>query len=442
MVMDFAFVLLAMISFGAVDGHLGASFASSATRALSLAAWTSVACNMVGLYEPTGSRALQWRVPRALVAALLMLPVTFAICWLLPGNVSESPVLLYVATATVLGVIAHRSVASQASSNARLQRRILILGTGDVARQVSESVRATDPRAIIVGYVPSPNEGEVAVPASQVLPAGGSLVAVAKRARVSEVIVALAERRCGSMSLRDLLDCKVSGIRVSDLSTHFEKQLGQIRLEYVNAGWLVFGEGFNQGIRRTVIKRVFDIVSALALIALTAPLMLITMVLIALDSRGPIFYRQERVGLNGKPFNVVKFRSMRTDAERDGPRWAGASDDRVTRVGRVIRKLRIDELPQLFNVLKGEMSLVGPRPERPVFVDPLTRDIPFYAVRHSIKPGVTGWAQVRYQYGSTVDDAKQKLQYDLFYVKNHTLFLDLLILFETVTVVLTGKGAR
>jgi exopolysaccharide biosynthesis polyprenyl glycosylphosphotransferase len=171
--------------------------------------------------------------------------------------------------------------------------------------------------------------------------------------------------------------------------------------------------------------------------------MLITALLIKAESKGPVFYRQERVGLNGSTFMVTKFRSMRTDAEKDGrPQWAQANDSRVTRVGGVIRRVRIDELPQLFNVLKGEMSLVGPRPERPFFVQELTQQIPFYAVRHSVKPGVTGWAQVRYHYGATVEDSQEKLQYDLYYVKNHTLFLDLVVLMETVGVVLTGKGAR
>src|SRR5690606_9419332 len=194
---------------------------------------------------------------------------------------------------------------------------------------------------------------------------------------------------------------------------------------------------------RTAVKRVFDIVTALILLVVSLPIMLLTMLLVSLESKGPVFYSQERVGFNGRTFRVVKFRSMRSDAEVDGkPRWPQAGDDRITRVGRVIRKLRIDELPQLFNVLKGEMSLVGPRPERPFFVDQLVKDIPYYAVRHSVKPGLTGWAQVRYHYGSTVEDSQQKLQYDLYYVKNHTLFLDLLILFETVAVVLTGKGAH
>jgi exopolysaccharide biosynthesis polyprenyl glycosylphosphotransferase len=192
-----------------------------------------------------------------------------------------------------------------------------------------------------------------------------------------------------------------------------------------------------------VVKRFFDILFASILVLLALPLMLVTGILILLESGGPVLYLQERVGLNGRLFSVIKFRSMRTDAEKDGkPRWASAQDDRVTRVGRVIRKLRIDELPQLFTVLLGDMSLVGPRPERPFFVDKLTQEIPYYAVRLSVKPGLTGWAQVRYHYGATMEDSAEKLQYDLYYVKNHTWFLDLVVLFETIGVVLTGKGAQ
>jgi sugar transferase (PEP-CTERM system associated) len=219
--------------------------------------------------------------------------------------------------------------------------------------------------------------------------------------------------------------------------------LGQIRLDSLYAGWLIFGDGFGHGGLRVIVKRLFDIVCALVLIVLSLPVMLVTAALIKLESKGGIFYFQERTGFNGKPFNVVKFRSMRTDAEKDGkPQWAQAQDSRVTRVGNIIRKIRVDELPQLFVVLKGDMSLVGPRPERPFFVEQLTSQIPYYAVRQSVKPGLTGWAQVRYHYGATLEDSAEKLQYDLYYVKNHSLFLDLVILFETVSVVLLGKGAR
>jgi sugar transferase (PEP-CTERM system associated) len=443
MAFDFAFVLLAMISFGALYLQSPLLVSTTATHSLSLATWTFVVGSATGIYQASPNRSLQQSVTRALVAALLMLPLAYGIFSLIPQHIATSAAMAYAAMGTVLAVIAHRSLGGRFGKLAVMQSRILVLGTGPVAKQVSESLLASDPHARIIGFFPGPNERDRSVPESQILVSAASLAVAAVKAGVDEVIVALSERRSGSMSLRDLLECKISGIRVSDLSTHFEKRLGQIRLDYVNAGWLIFGDGFNQGFLRTGIKRVFDVICAAVLLVLTLPLMLITMLLIAAESRGPIFYRQERVGLNGRSFNVVKFRSMRRDAEQDGnPRWALASDDRVTRVGRLIRRVRIDELPQLYNVLKGEMSMVGPRPERPFFVDSLTKDIPYYAVRHSVKPGVTGWAQVRYEYGATVEDAKQKLQYDLYYVKNHTLFLDMLIMFETVSVVLTGKGAR
>ena len=245
------------------------------------------------------------------------------------------------------------------------------------------------------------------------------------------------------MPLRELLDCKLRGIRVLDLASHFEKTLGQIRLDSLYAGWLIFGDGFSQGYFRSFIKRVSDIFFSLILLVVALPVMIVTGLLIVLEDGLPVFYRQERVGLNGRLFNVIKFRSMRCDAEKDGtPVWATAADDRVTKVGRIIRRLRFDELPQLFCVLKGDMSLVGPRPERPFFADQLTKDIPFYAVRHSVKPGLTGWAQVCYHYGATIEDSAEKLQYDLYYVKNHSLFLDLVVLFETVGVVITGRGAH
>jgi sugar transferase (PEP-CTERM system associated) len=245
------------------------------------------------------------------------------------------------------------------------------------------------------------------------------------------------------MPVNALLDCKLAGVRVLDLSSYFERALGQLRLDSLRASWLVFGDGFRQGWLRTLIKRIFDIVASTVLIVLALPVMLVTALLILAESGGPVFYRQERVGQGGRLLRVTKFRSMCADAESDGkPRWAATNDDRVTRVGRFIRKYRIDELPQLLNVLKGDMSLVGPRPERPFFVDQLTQDVPFYAARHSVKPGLTGWAQVRYHYGASPDDAVNKLQFDLYYIKNHTLFLDLVVLLETVMVVVTGKGAQ
>jgi sugar transferase (PEP-CTERM system associated) len=260
---------------------------------------------------------------------------------------------------------------------------------------------------------------------------------------VREVIVAVREQRGGVLPLRDLLDCRVRGIPVTDLSGFYEKVRGEVPIESLKASWLIYGNGFEQGAIRTIVKRIFDIAASTTLSVLSAPIMILTALAIRLESPGPVIYRQERVGRGGRTFTVLKFRSMRLDAEKDGvARWAAAGDPRVTRVGRLIRKLRIDELPQLLNVVRGEMSFVGPRPERPGFVAALKEQIPFYDLRHSVKPGLTGWAQVRYSYGASVDDARTKLQFDLYYVKNHSLFLDILILFETIRVVLFREGAH
>jgi sugar transferase (PEP-CTERM system associated) len=413
------------------------------THALSLTACLFVINSASGLYERTPTKSFGHSCMRALCALLLLLPLTYAIFALLPPDLVKNSSVQISAMAGVAAVVLRRVYLAHWQAVQPARTRILIFGAGAAADVVGKTLAASDPNAHVVGYIPGPNERDTAIPAPQLLELRGSLLETARHLGIDEIVVALTERRAGSMPLRQLLDCKLSGVKVYDLNTHFEKTLGQIRVDYLNASWLIFGDGFNQGDLRTFIKRVFDIACASLLLLVSAPIMLGAAIAIRLDSRGPTLYRQERVGLDGRPFKVIKFRSMRTDAEKDGkPRWASSNDDRVTRVGHIIRRLRIDELPQIFNVLKGEMSLVGPRPERQFFVDQLTQEIPFFAARHSVKPGVTGWAQVRYQYGATVEDAQEKLQYDLYYVKNHTLFLDLVVLFETVGVVLTGKGAR
>lgn len=366
------------------------------------------------------------------ILALLPLPHPYR-------NLQALVVLLLMAGSVLL----FRLFGGNAISAIYTPRRVLVFGSGARARDVGQSLKKYDPSIELIGYFCGPQETETLVPRNSVIGEGSTLTQVVKNYRVDEIVVALTERRGGSMPLRELLDCKLNGIQVTDLATHFEQFLGQIRLDSVSAGWLIFGNGFNQGFMRSVVKWGFDFLGSVILLIFSAPFMIVTAALVFMESKGPILYRQERVGLNGKSFNVIKFRSMYTDAEKDGtPRWASADDPRITRVGKWIRKTRIDELPQLFSVLKGDMSLVGPRPERPFFVDKLTQSIPFYAVRHSVKPGLTGWAQVRYHYGASVEDTEQKLQYDLFYVKNHSWFLDLVVLFETVGVVLTGKGAQ
>lgn len=344
---------------------------------------------------------------------------------------------------TALIILGLRLLGKGALLQSYTGRRVLIYGAGRRAQVVAQSFQRDDDSVELVGYFVGLQESAANVLVQGALFSGASLSEVVQNQRINKVIVALGERRGGSMPMRELLDCKLAGIQVIDVATHFERYLGQIHLDAVSAGWLIFGDGFQQGWLRSSVKWVFDMLGAMVLLVLALPVMLLAALLIFLEDGGPIFYQQERTGLGGKVFNVIKFRSMRQDAEKNGvPQWAGAGDSRVTRIGKILRKLRIDELPQLFCVLKGDMSLVGPRPERPYFVEQLTQQIPYYAMRHSIKPGVTGWAQVCYHYGASIEDAQQKLQYDLYYVKNHSWFLDLVILFETVGVVLTGKGAQ
>lgn len=397
----------------------------------------------LGFYQRYNNRTIMETRARAVLSLYLAVPVAYAIFALLPLTGVSHEFLQLSAMSAVFGMLVTRVSTAHAPASGMLTRKIMVFGTGQRALDVKRALNKSDPSAEIVGFFPSPNEEQSAVPGPLIIARSSSLTDTAISMKVDEIVVALSERRGGSMPLRELLDCKLQGIRVVDLASHFEQTLGQIRLESLYAGWLIFGEGFRQGAVRTIVKRIFDIVCATILILLALPIMVVTAIAIVIENGLPIFYRQERVGLNGRLFNVIKFRSMRNDAEKDGmPVWATAQDDRATKVGKIIRKVRIDELPQLFSVLKGDMSLVGPRPERPFFVDQLTKEIPFYAVRHSVKPGVTGWAQVRYHYGATVEDSAEKLQYDLYYVKNHSLFLDIFVLFETVGVVLTGKGAH
>jgi sugar transferase (PEP-CTERM system associated) len=419
------------------------SYAATATHGLSLLGSLLVINTASGLYRSEHYRSINQLCARAALALLLALPAAYVAFSLSPAGFANLEEMRWLMMVCVAGVIAHRVYAIHADRWAAPHSRILIFGAGSAAQLVARAITVADPHVEIVGYVPGPNETTFVVDPDRTLRGAHTLKDQAVALGITEIVVAVNERRGGSMPLRELLDCKIAGVKVSDLSTYFEKMLGQIRIDQLHAGWLIFGNGFSQGAFREIAKRLFDIVSSIVLLALAAPIMLIAAACIKVESRGPVFYRQERVGQDGATFSVLKFRSMRVDAEPDGkPQWACAKDDRVTRVGAFIRRFRIDEFPQLLNVLSGRMSLVGPRPERPFFVEQLTREIPFYAVRHSVKPGVTGWAQVRYQYGATVADAQEKLQYDLYYVKNHSLFLDVVVLLETIGVVVSGNGAR
>lgn len=410
----------------------------------SMFAIVMVAINIVlGLYKRTTNFSVSNNRARAVLSLYLAIPAAYVLYALLPVTTVNPDLVHLSAMSAVFGMLVTRIGSTQKPNTKILHRRILVFGSGFQAIAVKQALEYSDPSAQIIGFFPGSNEDNPEVEPHMLLSRSQSLTDTACKLKVDEIVVALSERRGGSMPLRELLDCKLQGIRVLDLASHFEQTLGQIRLDSLYAGWLIFGDGFDQGIVRTTVKRLFDIICATVLIALALPVMLLAAILIVFEDGFPLLYRQQRVGLNGRLFNVIKFRSMQRDAEKDGkPIWAQAQDNRVTRIGNIIRRLRIDELPQLFSVLQGDMSLVGPRPERPFFVDQLTKEIPFYAVRHSVKPGVTGWAQVRYHYGATVEDSAEKLQYDLYYVKNHSLFLDIVVLFETIGVVVTGKGAH
>ncbi len=323
-------------------------------------------------------------------------------------------------------------------------RRVLIVGSGPEAIAVLRDLQQRNARDTrLVGLFEAGPVGTDVTSSAALFPKSAGLWDVVRRWRVNEVVVAVREQRGGILPLRDLLECRIHGVRVVDETASFERRCGEFPIESLKASWLIYGHGFEQGLARTVVKRVVDVAGSLVLLVVAAPVMALTALAIKLESPGPVLFRQERVGRGGRTFRVLKFRSMRQDAEKDGvARWATARDPRITRVGRLIRKTRIDELPQLINVLRGEMSLVGPRPERPTFVEQLKTDIRFYDVRHSVKPGLTGWAQIRYCYAASLEDSRRKLQFDLYYVKNHSLWLDLRILLETVRVVLRGEGAH
>ena len=398
----------------------------------------------LGLYQddrPESFVAILNRTIIAFAAGSALMSVVF---YLFPNTYIGRGVFAYTATFAFGAILIVRTVFFQWTAFGLIRKKVLILGAGEQARAILELVSRNGHRdAIEVVGVHPLTTADVAVTGVNILPITMSVSEAAHQFGVHEIIIAMREQRGGALPVSQLLDCKLRGVQVTDLQSFFERELGQVRLDSLKASWLVFGEGCRQGLVRETVKRLFDVIASGLLLLIALPVIIVTALLIRVEGGGPIFYRQERVGQGGRVFEILKFRSMRNDAERDGkPTWAISNDSRITRIGRFIRRTRIDELPQIINVLRGEMSFVGPRPERPFFVRQLVQEIPFYAARHSVKPGITGWAQVRYPYGASLQDASQKLQFDLYYVKNHSLFLDLLILVETVEVVLWGKGAR
>ena len=325
------------------------------------------------------------------------------------------------------------------------KKRILVLGTGKIANIISTDLRRkTDKIGFrIVGFVHMRKTEDI-IDKEHIVKLNMPLKEFAISNQIDEIVLAIEDKR-KSFPVDDLLDCKMSGISVIDTITFFERETGKIRLDQIRPSWFIMNDGFKTNMLQKYLKRIFDIITSSILLMLTWPFIIITAILIKIEdgSDAPVLYKQIRIGEKGKPYHVFKFRSMRTDAEKNHrPVWAGKEDSRITRIGNFIRKTRIDELPQIYNVLRGDMSFVGPRPERPEFVVKLSEKLPYYNERHRVKPGITGWAQISYPYGASEKDALEKLQYDLYYVKNYSVFLDTLILLQTVEVIVFGKGAR
>ncbi len=399
----------------------------------------------MGLYDTRQREKLSGLVVR-LIAALFFAAIAMTILYqLLPLLSAGNGLLEISALAAVSSLALVRALFYKFVDGRVLLRRVLVVGTGKNALFIDRLRRKADMRGFhLVGFVESEAGQLSQVDQSRVLTFEGSLCAYAIANDIDEIVLALDDRR-QSLPTDDLLNCRMSGLDITDSLDFFERESALIQLHLVQPSWLINAGGFKRNFIRSSVKRSFDVMVSICLLVLSAPFMLFTALAILLEGggKGPVFYNQQRVGRNGQCFNVHKFRSMKTDAEADGvARWAQKEDPRITRVGSFIRKYRLDELPQLWNVLVGEMSLVGPRPERPEFVKELCQANPLYKERHGVCPGITGWAQLCYPYGASAEDSMSKLQYDLYYVKNHGLFLDAYTLIQTIEVVLFKKGSR
>ncbi|WP_116364709.1 TIGR03013 family XrtA/PEP-CTERM system glycosyltransferase [Parahaliea mediterranea] len=440
-----AFYLGAQLYFLQEQAEMAEHITSILPRALVFALVSLAAMVAVGLYKPhlrEGSSGVLLRLMSAFVLTILGMSLVF---YLLPnlhlwrGVFAQSLLVAFVFS------LLSRATFSRLVDNEQLKSRVLVLGTGWRANTALGWLRRDSDRRSFrfVGFVRSNGE-PVQVEGQNIVESDVPLEALADSLDIDQIVVALDDRR-NALPIDALVKCRLAGIEVLDVATFFEREAGKIMLDFVSPSWLVFSDGFKQSTWRQASKRLFDIVASLALLMIVWPVMMLTLLAIWLeDGFGtPAIYRQQRVGLYGRVFDLLKLRSMRVDAEGDGKaRWAAKNDGRITRVGSVIRRLRIDELPQILNILRGDMSLVGPRPERPEFVRQLEQGIPFYSARHQVKPGIAGWAQLHYPYGASEEDARQKLQYELYYIKNHSVFLDFMIILSTTEVVLFGEGVR
>ncbi|MET0065005.1 MAG: TIGR03013 family XrtA/PEP-CTERM system glycosyltransferase [Candidatus Thiodiazotropha sp.] len=403
------------------------------------------AMTALGLYQKGSMATSSGFLLRIILAFLVGGVAMELINLLLPGLTPDGNSILTLSLIiSLLGILLARTVFVRVTSDKTLKRRVLVLGVGINADRIEESTKGKDTVGIVVvGYVNLGDRIEL-VDAERQIQKDQTLLEIANRLAVDEIVVAVDDRR-KKLPNHELLECKIKGIKILDLLTFFEKELSIINIDLLYPSWMLYADGYNQRPLNRAIKKSFDMTVGIIIFLFAAPLMVLVTLASVIESRGrdPILYSQVRVGKNGKLFKVYKFRSMRTDAEADGvARWATKNDARITRLGGFLRKTRLDELPQIYNILNGDMSLVGPRPERPEFVMQLSNDIPYYPQRHWVKPGLTGWAQMLYPYGASEEDAKRKLEYDLYYVKNASTMLDFVILLQTIEVVLLGKGAH
>ncbi|MGE4324181.1 MAG: TIGR03013 family XrtA/PEP-CTERM system glycosyltransferase [Sphingobium sp.] len=396
----------------------------------------------VGVYGTEALQSIRFAFARLVVAISLGIIFLSVMYFLLPGVTLWRSNSLYAMGLAIGFLLAVRLLLGSMLGGEAFKRRLVVLGAGKRAGRIRELEQRKGAGFLIVGYI-AMNDGEQVIADAINRDAIYNLADFVVRLNASEVVLALEERR-NALPLADLLRIKTTGVHVNEISTFLERETGRVDLASVNPSWLIFSDGFSAGRRlSSIAKRLFDIVASAILLALTGPIILLAALLVKLDSKGPAFYRQQRVGLYGQEFWIVKLRTMRQDAEVGGQAvWAEQDDPRITRLGRWLRKLRIDELPQSWTVLKGDMSFVGPRPERRQFVEDLEQHLRYYAERHMVKPGITGWAQINYPYGASIEDSANKLEYDLYYAKNYTPFLDLLILIQTVRVILWPDGAR
>ena len=396
------------------------------------------------LYSPDLYRPRQEMIMRLLQATAAATITLFAIYFLFPSLKTWRGILLGNTLALPLSILAWRVLYTKRLVREHPKEKVIIIGSGNLAKKIGKEIFNREDLGLkLVGFIDDdPAKLGKSVVNPGVIGGYGDIARLVKSEKIDRIIVALPDRRA-RLPMAALLDCKLHGVTIEEGETFDERMEGRVPLDQLKPSWLVFSDGFKSLRSRKILKRALDLFFSVILLIMASPLLLIFPLLIKLDSKGPVIFRQTRVGENGREFELYKFRSMRQDAEAaTGPVWAKKDDDRVTRVGRFMRKTRIDELPQLFNVLKGDMSFVGPRPERPHFVEQLKREIPYFEMRTVVKPGVTGWTQIKYPYGATIEDAREKLQYDIYYIKNMNPLLDLLIAFLTVKVVLTGKGAR